>query len=341
MGTESEGMGPPLPLHVLSELQRVMGGPIMGRRVLRVLGVPAASRLWLRRSVLESEVGKADEITVLIGVRNRLDYRLENSLRSLRDQTISPDRVTLLVVDYGSDTEYAGGLRAVCEHFDARYLRLDGPEVWSRGRCLNAGLRRTDSKFVLFSDTDLLFSRGYLEGAIDLLRSSPLSLVGAPMRDLPEDSATVCQAAAAEERSLDLEALRVGTPIRRGWTPHPSILAMHTIIPRMIRGYDEFFETWGAEDEDFARRLRRLGLRLRSMGDEVFYLHQWHRKFEGVPGEEAARAAERNRMYLEEAHSILRNGPRWGLGVDHGTQNQVPGTQNQRSAEIDLHPSSS
>ena len=136
------------------------------------------------------------------------------------------------------------------------------------------------------------------------------------MRDLSEDSGKVCRAAAAEGQSLDLELLRTGATIRLGWSPHPSILAMHTIFPKVIGGYDEFFDTWGAEDEDLARRLRRLGLRLWSMGEEMSYLHQWHPKFEGVPSAEADGAAARNWMYLEETHSILRNGARWGLGTD-------------------------
>jgi hypothetical protein len=56
----------------------------LGRwRVTRVIGVlflRSLARLWLERAVVEGEISRADDITVVIGTRNRADYRLENAL---------------------------------------------------------------------------------------------------------------------------------------------------------------------------------------------------------------------------------------------------------------------
>ena len=43
-----------------------------------------------------------------------------------------------------------------------------------------------------------------------------------------------------------------------------------------VNGYDENFRNWGCEDDDFGRRLRWAGLRLRSILRRTWAYHLWH-----------------------------------------------------------------
>jgi hypothetical protein len=80
-----------------------------------------------------------------------------------------------------------------------------------------------------------------------------------------------------------------------------------------VRGYDEYYQEWGSEDDDLMRRFKYLGLESRVLDSGSFYLHQWHPKYEGLPDGRNTAQIERNRLYFEKNHSILRNDRDWGI----------------------------
>jgi hypothetical protein len=272
------------------------------------------SRRWLRRALVEECGDRPDDVTVLIGVRNRTDHRLINALRSIREQTHSRELVRILVVDYGSEPAAAAFVADTCRAHGADYLYVEEGGVWARSRCLNVGLRRVETTFVLTSDVDILLSPEYVARAVRALRSEPLSLVGSAMLDLPEESAAEVRAAVSEPGPLPLAAWKERGSPRMDREIHPSILMTYTAVHHLVRGYAEYFELWGGEDVDLLRRLERLGLRPRVVGPPAFYLHQWHPKYEGVPEDGRDAVIRRNHDYPARHDSIVRNGPEWGLG---------------------------
>ena len=50
----------------------------------------------------------------------------------------------------------------------------------------------------------------------------------------------------------------------------------YTTFFKAIRGFDEYYEEWGGEDDDLMRRFEYLGLTTQTPPDQSFYLHQWH-----------------------------------------------------------------
>lgn len=304
---------PPLALRLLSGLHARLGGRSGGRHLLRGLRVRSLARVWLRETVLPEASGGRDDVTVLIGIRNRADHRLANALKSLRAQTHPADRTRTLVVDYGSEPDAARAAAKLCRRYGAERIRVDGTGVWSRGRCLNVGIRRVRTTFLMTSDADIVLSPRYLADAVRALRRRPLSVVCSPMFDLPADSVGSAQRAARPGEPLPLEAWKARSSPRFAWDFHPSIGVAYTAFYRLIRGYDEFYEVWGEEDDDLMQRLEKLGLTPRRLDTDSFYLHQWHPKYEGVPGGEKADQIGRNVRHLGKTHSILRNGPDWGL----------------------------
>jgi hypothetical protein len=303
----------PVMVESLSQVHARFGRSRIGRRLLRALPLRRLGRMWLRRSILSHELSRTDDITVLIGVRDRADHRLANALKSLRAQTHPVDSIRVAVIDYGSESRSAARTAQLSRQYGAEYLRIDDVSVWSRSRCLNIGIRRVRTKFLMASDVDIVLSPTYLADAIRALTLSPLSIICSPMLDLPEASAAAFRRMAETEEAPSVGTWQEQCSPRYGWDIHPSIVVGYTVFFQIVRGYDEYFEVWGCEDEDLMRRFSYLGLFPRGLDAEGFHLHQWHPKFEGVPGGEHAVEIQRNRAYLRRNHSILRNGPSWGL----------------------------
>ena len=315
----SPGLAPRSPrvLSLLSVVHGIVGTTRPGRAFLRALQVRYIARAWLRAAVLNEYRHLPDDITVVIGIRDRSDHRLALALRSIRDQTYPADQVLALVVDYGSEPGMAELTAQLCRELGAAYLRVETNGVWSRSRCLNIGIRRATTKYLMTSDADSLLSPGYIAEAVNVLRGGPLSLVCAPMLDLPENSADVLRATAEGDGPLPLHDWKTwGTP-RLGWKYHPSLTVTYTAFHRLIQGYDEFYELWGSEDVDLWRRLSKLGLDHRVLDSrEAFYLHQWHPKYENTADDARESAIRRNGDYYRRVQTILRNGPAWGRGVE-------------------------
>ena len=279
---------------------------------MRALGLGGLGRAWLRRAVLGDLLSRPRDITVVIGVRNRADYRIANALRSIREQTYAAELVRVLVVDYGSEPSSQAAIMNLCGQYDVEYLRVDEAPVWSRARCLNIGIRRASTTFLMTSDADVMFSRRYLADAIRALEASPLSVLCSAMLDLPERSVEVMKDAARPGGQLALDTWKDWCSPRFGSPRHFGVALTCTAFFQLIRGYDEHYELWGSEDNDLMRRFRYLGLRPQALDSGSFYLHQWHPKFEGVPGGEHAPVIRRNHAYFRWNHSILRNDRDWG-----------------------------
>jgi hypothetical protein len=311
--TAEAGEPRPVMLESLSRVRARLGRSRIGRRLLRALPLHRLARMWMRRSILSHELSRTDDITVLIGVRDRADYRLVNALKSLRAQTYPADLIRVAVIDYGSESRWAARTAELCRQHGAEYVRVDDVSIWSRARCLNVGIRRARTKFLMTSDVDIVLSSTYLADAVRALTVSPFSLICSPMLDLPEASAAAFRRMAETEEALPVGPWREQTSPRYGWDIHPSVVVGYTAFFQIVQGYDEYYEVWGGEDVDLMRRLRSLGLLRRRLDTEGFCLHQWHPKFEGVPDGEYAVEIERNRAYQRRNHSILRNGPSWGL----------------------------
>lgn len=266
-------------------------------------------RLWFRCAAL-SESRESDTMTVIIAVRNRSDYRLENALESLRLQTYDQSLLEALVVDYNSDDLHAETIMKLCRHYSARHMRLESEGIWNKSRCLNVGIRATRSRYIMISDVDVVFSPNYVEEAVRVLRKNPLGVVVAIMWDLPEGA--VRKPMSGSELKATFRTLgAVATP-RQGDGTSLAIHATRAKYYWKIRGFDEFYEGWGREDLDMARRLGYLGLEFENIDERSKYFHQWHPRFEGLEHLDVDAIRKRNTDYYVAHHSIRRNPTGWG-----------------------------
>ena len=275
-----------------------------------LVGAPRRRKALIRE--LQRDNGKPDDITVIIAVRNRSDYRLRNALWSIRHQDYPQDLIRITVVDYDSEPDAANAVRGLCEGFDVDILTAGPQRIWNGSHALNIAIRRASTKFVLSSDVDVLFAPNYVSVQTETLNEQPIAMVCSQCQDLPESVNDQLARAAADDEPLDLAALKAVATPRTSGSRHPGINGAYTMLYHHMRGYDEFYEGWGQEDNDIDRRFFYLGAARLSIMDRTYYLHQWHPKFEGVANFDMDAIRERNRVYYESAMSIVRNPDRWG-----------------------------
>lgn len=202
-------------------------------------------------------------ITIIYPYRNRDLKRIENSLNSLRNQTNKQFEV--LFVDYGSDYEIAEKVKQlVLSYSFSRYLysyHLGQP--WSRAKAINIGLRYVDTSFCFIADVDMIFSKELI--SVLLERSSLETATYFKVGFLSEKESQKYK----EFEEYDIKFYSsIGAS---GLSLFP------TEKLKSIRGFDEFFHYWGAEDNDIHNRLNNIGVKSVFYNEKALMLHQWHK----------------------------------------------------------------
>ena len=89
------------------------------------------------------------EVAVCIGHRYRegLDWRLNNTLKSLRHQIKSPKEIAIGDTSIGQ--EAIDKTRKICERYDAIFVHRDYEGIWNRSMTLNMAIRATTADLIV------------------------------------------------------------------------------------------------------------------------------------------------------------------------------------------------
>ncbi|MBN1607197.1 MAG: glycosyltransferase [Polyangiaceae bacterium] len=239
-------------------------------------------------------------MTVVIGFR---DWGLDRLVVAVRAhvQSSMGHSCDVLVVDYGSRN--ADEVRSCVEAEGARVVRteVDGP--WSRSRALNVGVLAAQSEVLVTTDADILFSPQALETIAMHVEYAPQCLHVLQCKDLPEGWGPD-RAAEFDWRAFEAESL-----YRPRWGMGGMAAFRREQFDR-IRGYDARMHTYGAEDLDFAERMRRAGMPVNWIDDaRARIYHIWHPSTREATNQsqEGTSAVFQNRAILLEDDTLLRN----------------------------------
>lgn len=196
----------------------------------------------------------AGTVSVIIPVYHRCSELME-CLRSLQQQTYA-DRETI-VVDDGSDDGTAE--RVSAEFPDVCVLKTPGRCGPAHAR--NLGLRAAHGEFVLFLDSDTEFpDDGTIVRMVAAIENDPsIGLVGG------EISLASGHPGEAYGRNVGLNGAsrrvvaRPGQPIACDYLATCNCFGRRSVMMQ-VGGFDPYY-VFGAEDNDFCARVRRLGLR--------------------------------------------------------------------------------
>jgi glycosyltransferase involved in cell wall biosynthesis len=244
-------------------------------------------------------------------------------LESIAAQQGVANRLELCVTDDGSTDDTPQVVEEFRRQaaFPVRFVS-HRHETFQAARCRNDGAKATTAPYLLFVDGDCMLPADHV--AIHLRnRKRRVALIG--------DAARVDQAASEaltpEEihngglhRLLcDEECRRLNKSYRKyrfyNFLRHPTkpykLRSGNFSIWRddfeSVNGFDENFEGWGGEDDDLGRRLRRAGVRLRSIVNQTHAYHLWHPRESTAP-EKVKLAANTQYLWRRDAPTRCVNG---------------------------------
>ena len=224
----------------------------------------------------------------------RRPEQLYNTLQSIQEQQVP--ELEVIVVDDGDDL----GTIHVCkyEHHlkPLRYIRTNRPHdmaYLNSGPVANTGLRAARGEWIILQNSECKHIGPVIQGLLD--RAMPHGL---------GQKAVFARVVALDEQGR--ETIEYCGPSN----PRPyffcGLMARAHFLD--LGGFDEDFTRYGYEDDDFADRLRRIGVTFEFT--DLLVHHQWHPSA-GSGGEDmSAMAALYERKKLE---GVVRNvGREWG-----------------------------
>lgn len=230
------------------------------------------------------------DLAVILSTYQRPAH-LRRSLASLALQRGVAGRFEVVVTDDGSQDDTADVVAQFARSVDFPVRFTTHPHDGFRlSQCRNEGVRASTGKYLLFSDGDCIFPPDHL--AKHLLASLPrVARAGLCYRLKGEPTAR-----------LDLTAIEAG--MYRRWVTRAERIRMsrkwlselvyqsinHPLKPKLtgcnigiwrsdyeaVNGFDESYVGWGCEDDDLAARLRRHGVRIRTVLGYTQAYHMWH-----------------------------------------------------------------
>ena len=230
------------------------------------------------------------EIALLLSTYQRPRH-LRHALLSIALQQIEPSKIELVVADDGSTDETAEVVREFASRVDFPVHFTTHPHDGFRlARCRNEGAAASRAPYLLFLDGDCILPPDHVSQ--HLQRRKPGFVMAGDCSRLEQETSarvdeTVIRAgefqlwsSPREERRLRKldRTSRFYRAIRH--PTKPKLIGNNVGIWRAdyerVNGYDENFEGWGCEDDDLRYRLRRAGVRIRSILRWTHTYHLWH-----------------------------------------------------------------
>jgi predicted glycosyltransferase involved in capsule biosynthesis len=259
---------------------------------------------------IKDSLKKKNTVTVLFGVKDRFDNRIDNALKSIRKQDYPKKLIKVVMVDYGSKPEFVNKYKLVCKKYNVEYIREENAGDWNRSRCLNIGIKNIDTKYILISDADIIFAKNYISEAIRTLEENHYQFAYSPMNYAGEKD-ILDNTDVNKDYNIILNKTTKGQhysfkgiDFRQGM----SIVFGLSQIFSILGGYDENFKLWGCEDDDFLARALTLGIKLNDISKNTSHIHEWHPKFDGVNKDKNLESQiEKNKEYLKQSRPVLRD----------------------------------
>ena len=204
-------------------------------------------------------------LSIIYPYRNRDLDRLRRSLDSLQDQSIS--KFEVFFVDYGSTPAVAKEVRKLCAAYsfvDYQYFPTQ-LQPWNKSRALNAVIKNLKTDFCFVADVDMIFHPEFIKKAIALQESEKTVYFQVGFLSKKDDPGKITLEKFGSYRKSTAEATGLSMfPVK---------------ILKKLRGFDEFYHFWGAEDTDMHVRIINAGYEVEFYDEQVLLLHQWHASY--------------------------------------------------------------
>ncbi|UJH92508.1 glycosyltransferase [Antarcticibacterium sp. 1MA-6-2] len=181
-------------------------------------------------------------ISIIYANRNRDVKRIKASINSLSSQ--QAQNFEVIFVDYGSEPTLVSQYQNLFTSYDfAQFFHLEVSHLlWNKSKALNYAIKKATFPNIFIADVDLIFHPNSLSLLNNLSPSEKFFLFR-----LGYLSAEESKKLSENHRFEDLKPQRVGSV-------NGMLLASKEALSK-VKGLDEFFHFYGAEDEDLFARL--------------------------------------------------------------------------------------
>ena len=249
-------------------------------------------------------------LTIVVPNRNRFDLN-SNATKyffgSLERQSCLDFEI--IVVDGGS-SNFNEMQEYVSKGFiKKKIIRQETGKLFPKCLLNNIGIRNSNTKYIMTTDSDMLFGRDFIKSVIANL--NPYSFVES--RTMFLNPAIVDKIYRGEFDFFNNEISCKEGRIKKRFTCG-GCQATSVENWNRLRGYNEKMIGWGPEDQELLKRAGRMGLDIRWLGEtreSIMLFHQPHAKSE-TQHDEDVRTNEVNQKLFRELFTMDINANGWG-----------------------------
>jgi|GEM_PF-5796961 len=237
--------------------------------------------------------------------------------------------IELLLCDDGSTNEEVDHTQELIRDsgFEIRHVYADN-QGWSISNSRNNGIREASGEYIIFIDGDCMLHPYFLYDYLNEARRGEMIIAPRTHVLEPHDSFKGCDLFSVFRASLFSRIMKRRSAFRNPFEggilyPEPtSIQDLETLKSiglgcnhgywkddaMNILGYEETFNSWGAEDADFAYRLLHAGVKLRRFRNKSIVYHLDHDSEHRTPSDhlEALCAEAFRGERIQSRKSILK-----------------------------------
>ena len=206
------------------------------------------------------------DLTVLITCKNRAE-NLEYCLESINSGSFIPN---VILVDFGSDISL--------EFLQEKYAFMQVIRVtnnttdFHKARAINIGLRAVKDPYTCITDADQIFSNKFFETVSSTLHRNKKAFVMCPAYFLDVIPSNFLPKNVGKNFDKILKIAK----IKNEFHGEGCCNGFWTKWGVYVRGYDEEYRGYGAEDSDFTRRASLSGLKRTNIHNKVSMIHLPH-----------------------------------------------------------------
>lgn len=234
---------------------------------------------------------KAEAVTVVMGVKNNAGPKIESALKALRNQTYPKKLYSIMIVDYDGSADMSALLKRLCSKYLAAYVRVDRKPEWNRAACLNIGIRRVTTKYILLSDPYLILDKNYIQVAVKALATDPWQVAYCPLSPTPN--------AASDPAASSLKGL--------------AYCCGRTALFYQMGGLDEKYALDGDRDSGLRQRFNKIGVRLRDLSSKTSHRYVTEEPPEALDAQTLLLRQANNRNHYTKPSPIILNAGPWSM----------------------------
>lgn len=205
------------------------------------------------------------KLVIIYPFRDREVSRVKKSLDSLSVQEDMDFSVHF--VDYGSEKQLANQVQELLQSYAfvtyTYYNTVCKP--WNKALALNAVIKSLSDGFVFVSDVDMFYNPNFVK----VLKSYCAS-----------NTAYYFKVGFLNQLQTEQFKTIADVNIERYSDHHATGMTLVSVQnAQSIRGFDEKFYLWGAEDTDFHNRLKNQGVAVTFVDQPIHMVHMWHESY--------------------------------------------------------------